>query len=325
MKRAGKWIFVIISLMLCLGLANCVMMIDRIPPGEIPSKTEYDHFITINGVNLHYEEYPGDGDHIVLLHGFGSSAYTWNDVSPILNALGYHVWALDMKGFGWSDKPLEAAYDPHTLMEEVNAFMEAKGLSNVTFAGNSLGGYVGTLLALKHPEKVKNLVLVDAAGQPSEGRPTIVTLANMPHAAAFGKLATGSWVIRMNLEDTVFDKNVVTKERVNAYFDRLCTKGGIDAQVAVAKSIDFSNMPEHASRLGRIKAKTLIIWGENDTWISFEMAKKFRRDIPGSILAAIPECGHIPQEEKPKQTAKLIADFASGKSIKDTHGPAPPE
>lgn len=309
MKKTGKWILIAMAVLLCLGLANCGLKVDSIPAGEIPLKTKYDHFVEINGVNFHYVEYPGVGENIFLLHGFGSSTYTWNDVMPYLNNLGYHVWALDMKGFGWSDKPINAAYDPHTLALEVNAFMEIMGLENVTFAGNSLGGYVGTLLALKHPDKVKNLVLVDAAGQPPKKHPLVVSMAKLPFSAAFMKLVNGSWIIRMNLKDTVYDKKVVTPEKVDAYFSRLCTQGGIDAQVAVARSIDFDNMPEHVKRLSDLKAKTLIIWGENDKWIPLEQGKKFKRDIDGSILVVLPGCGHIPQEEKPEETAQAIADF----------------
>jgi len=254
MKKTGKWLIIAVGALLCLGLVNCGLTVNKIPAGEIPSKTKYDHFVKINNVNFHYVEYPSDGQDIVLLHGFGSSTYTWDDMMPYLNNLGYHVWALDMKGFGWSDKPIGAAYDPQTLANEVNAFLETMGLENVTFAGNSLGGYVGTILALDHPDKVKNLVLVDSAGQPAKNHPAVVTLAKLPLSAAFMKLVNGPWIIRMNLKDTVFDKNVVTEEKVNAYFSRLCSEGGIDAQVAIARSIDFDKMPEHVKRLPELKA-----------------------------------------------------------------------
>jgi pimeloyl-ACP methyl ester carboxylesterase len=84
----------------------------------VPQPDRYDHFVTIDGVRYHYTEYPGSGQDVFLLHGFASSTYTWEKVAPMLQANGYHVWALDMKGFGWSDKPEDADYSPQQLLRK---------------------------------------------------------------------------------------------------------------------------------------------------------------------------------------------------------------
>ena len=94
-------------LLFCLfGTAGCGLFNQKIPAGRVPDPAPTDHFIRIKGVDYHYNEYPGDGENIVLQHGFAASTYTWTDVAEILNKHGYHVWALDLKGFGWSDKPV---------------------------------------------------------------------------------------------------------------------------------------------------------------------------------------------------------------------------
>ena len=108
-------------------------------PGQIMNKTEFDHYIDIGGINYHYREIRAERKRSVLLHGFASSTYTWSRSTGGFQSSGTIVFSLDMKGFGWSDKPLGADYSPDTLMEDVRAWMEALNLKDVTFAGNSLG------------------------------------------------------------------------------------------------------------------------------------------------------------------------------------------
>ncbi|MBI9074534.1 MAG: alpha/beta hydrolase [Desulfatibacillum sp.] len=310
MRKCIKVLRLSVIAVCCAALFGCGLTSDRIQPGVIPDATYHDNYQTMDGVRFHYEEYKGDGPVILLIHGFGSSTYTWREVIPPLSNRGFHVIALDMRGFGWSDKPLDGDYTPHALMEDVNAFLEAKGLSRVVYAGNSLGGFVGAMLALEHPDKVKKLILVDAAGEPTDTHPGVIKLAKWEHAAEAMKATAGSWIIRQNLESAAYDKKVVTKERVLAYFERMQTVGAIDAMVSLAQNTDFFSLYSFATCLPNITAPTLIIWGENDTWIPLECAHKYNQDIPDSTLVVIPECGHIPQEEKPELTARLIGDFA---------------
>jgi hypothetical protein len=100
-------------LFLCLTVpatVSCGLFVQDLPNGQVPHPDIHDHFVTINDVKYHYTEYPGPGQDIFLLHGFASSSYTWEKIALILQARGYHVWALDVKGFGWSDKPEETAH-----------------------------------------------------------------------------------------------------------------------------------------------------------------------------------------------------------------------
>ncbi len=122
-----------LALFLVIAVSGCGFFIKTIPKGEIPGRTPEDKYIMIDNVNYHYREYPGTGRDIFLLHGFASSTYTWEKIIPYLTGQGYHVWALDMKGFGWSDKPEDAKYDAVTLMQEVNKWMDVIGLKECCF------------------------------------------------------------------------------------------------------------------------------------------------------------------------------------------------
>ncbi|MDP3286248.1 MAG: alpha/beta fold hydrolase, partial [Desulfobacterales bacterium] len=99
-----KYCFIPVLFLIAV-LQGCGLFLTTIPKGEILGKVSEDRYVMIDNVNYHYMEYPGPGRDIFLLHGFASSTYTWEKVIPYLTGKGYHVWALDMKGFGWSDKP----------------------------------------------------------------------------------------------------------------------------------------------------------------------------------------------------------------------------
>ncbi len=286
-------------------------------PGQIMNRTEYNHFIEINGINHHYKDIPGKKKKtIVMLHGFASSTYTWEGIDTHLAACGYRVLSLDMKGFGWSDKPVNADYSPETLVEEVRAWMEALKLKDVIFVGNSLGGGIACLLAWSYPNLVKKLVLVDAGGQ-SMKLPGIIKLFRVPLAHPFGRLIYGRWIVRMILREVFYHGDWVSNERVEEYFQRLSTYNAIGSQIAFARTINFDLYEVYMKRLREIVQPCLIIWGEKDAWIPVAHGYTFQEAFPDSRLAIIPECGHVPQEEKPETVLSLIRDFAEGKSLEN--------
>jgi len=300
--------FGLLSLFLVLAVYGCGLFVKTIPKGEILGKVAEDRYVTIENVNFHYMEYPGPGRDIFLLHGFASSTYTWEKVIPYLTGKGYHVWALDMKGFGWSDKPEDAKYDTITLMQEVNKWMDVMGLKNVIFAGNSLGGGIAVLMALEHPDKTDKIILIDSAGYPIK-KPHVIRIAKIPFAGEIAKLFFGRCIVKSTLKEVLYNYEKLTEEKIDAYFHRMSTENALDAQVALARSLDFDALSTYTKRIPDIKNRTLIIWGENDEWIPLESGHNFKKDLPNSTLVILPECGHIPQEEKPEETAKIITDF----------------
>ncbi len=303
-----KIFFCFPAFFLVLAVSGCGLFIKTIPKGEILGRAPEDKYIMIDDVNYHYREYPGTGRDIFLLHGFASSTYTWEKVIPYLTKQGYHVWALDMKGFGWSDKPEDAQYDTVTLMQEVNKWMDVMGLKNVIFAGNSLGGGIAVLMALEHPDKTDKIILIDSAGYPIK-KPLVIRAAKIPFAGEITKLFFSRWIVKSTLKEVLYNDEKLTEEKIEAYFNRMSTENALDAQVALARSLDFDALSSYTKRISDIKNRTLIIWGENDEWIPLESGYRFNKDISNSTLVILPECGHIPQEEKPEQTARIMIDF----------------
>ena len=123
--------------------------------------------IRTNGIEIYVEEHSTAGEPIVLLHYQNGSAAIWHDVIPYF-ADTYRVIALDLRGFGYSDQP-EGGYDMDTMADDVRGVLDALAISRAHFVGNSLGGYVSTYLAAKHPERVLSLTNAEAALQNQGG------------------------------------------------------------------------------------------------------------------------------------------------------------
>ena len=321
-----------LSMCVCtiMWLSGCVKRLDT---RVVMHHDTHDKFIKIDAdvrdVNIHYLEYPGEGGDIVQIHGIGASTFTWEDMVPKLQKKfrdhrrpAPHVWAVDMKGFGWSDKPFHAKYDPFTLTEEVYAWMEKTGIDNATVVGNSLGGEIAWTLALDHPEKVERLVLIDAGGYPPH-KVNFVNIAAFAFARIlfpefWANLCFNRGLVKWGLHTAFYDAGKITDTRIDAYFNRLRTRGGINSQVAVATSFDQELILTYAGRLHDIKQETLIIWGRNDSWIPLKDGCRFNHDIKRSTLVVIPQCGHVPQEEKPDEVAQILYQFLTGTLQKES-------
>jgi pimeloyl-ACP methyl ester carboxylesterase len=328
MNRIKRYRFLLTYGLWFMILAGCGLILKMwlnrrlgLKAGEIPERqgiasTPEDHYVKIGKICYHYTEYPANGKDILFIHGFASSTYTWEKVAPALNKLGYHVWALDIKGFGWSDKPKDTSYDILTLTEEVYQWMEAIGLDDVVLVGNSLGGGITTLMALLHPGKVSRMVLIDAAAYDTKF-PLIMELARLPLSAEMTKLFFSHWVVKQTLSEVYHHKTWITKDQVDAYYNRLQTDNALNAQIAVVRALVFSRVEKYVNRIPEIKSKALIIWGEHDGWIPLSSAYRFKAELRDSTLAIIPECGHMPQEEYPDITVRLIDDFIQDKPVMD--------
>jgi len=269
-------------------------------------------YVEVDGVRTRYVTF-GEGDEaIIFIHGFSSSLFTWSKcLEPISKQ--YRVFALDLKGFGFSDKPA-SAYSTAEYIDFLVHFMNAVGLEKATLCGNSMGGGIAWRTALEYPEKVDKLILVDSSGYVSNrsGLPFIMKLARAPGMEKLFALFTTRGQIRSSLESAYYNDEAVTERTVDAYYYPMRTEGAMHAVLARIRRPQ-SATEKWQGRIPELDLPTFIIWGTEDTWIPVEDAKRFHREISGSGLLIIPECGHLPQEEEPEQFVTAMLDFMSGK------------
>jgi pimeloyl-ACP methyl ester carboxylesterase len=265
-------------------------------------------FRTAQGVKVHYVE-AGDAGAppIILIHGFASSTFTWKKIMPEL-AKSYHVFAIDVPGFGFSDKPEDFPYGGEGYGKTVLNFMDQKKIEKAIFVGNSMGGYISLWIAIHHPERITRLVLIDALGYPKES-PGLIALASKGWLQPISKPFIGKPMLKMALKQVYYNDALVTPELVEEYGRPFKTPNAKAVPFWLFKNLSMEHVTEDAGKIPTIKIPTLIIWGENDAWIPPEHAKLFHRDIQGSKMIMLPQCGHVPQEEKPEVVLEAILEF----------------
>jgi pimeloyl-ACP methyl ester carboxylesterase len=267
-------------------------------------------FVDVDGVRTRYVAMGTGEKAIVFIHGFSSSLYTWRECLEPLSQQ-YKVYALDLKGFGFSEKPV-SEYTVDAYVDFLIHFMNELEIPAATLCGNSMGGNIAWRAALKYPDRVEKLILVDASGYPSNhgGMPFLLRLGRLPGMGElFGAFVSRSQV-RSSLESAYFNDSDVSDRTVDAYYYSLRTEGAMHAVLArLRRSPDETE--EWHKKIPQIKTPTLIIWGKEDTWVVPQNADRFHKDIEGSKLVTIPNCGHLPQEETPMEFVMAVLDFMS--------------
>ncbi len=300
----------VLGAVVVLGLAGLLLLPEAKPGPTGGWRKEAGlepRFETVEGYRILYVR-AGSGPAVVLLHGFASSIYTWKDVLPAL-AREHEVVALDLPGFGQSDQPpdLDAARFPGLVL----ALMERLGLAQAALVGNSMGGATAVGVAAARPEAVTALVLVDSAGfnLATEDRPWILRLAGSgPIAPVLERLPIRRPLLRIGLRQVFHDPALITEERFDEYLAPLLRPGALTSMrsLLLARTRDAAAFPELVLR---VRAPALVIWCREDRWIPVEQADRFVEAIPGSRKVVLEDCGHLPQEERPADVERLLAEF----------------
>ncbi len=267
---------------------------------------EYSKFAEINGVKIHYQE-KGEGTPLILIHGYASSTYSWKDVFEPLSEK-YRVIAIDLKGFGFSEKP-DGDYTRRAQGEIINGLLEYLKIEKAWIAGNSMGGETALNIALFHPEKVLGLILIDSAGVKILGRESLAPwyLQTPVVGQVLTSLAlTSDFLVREGLKKSFYDDSKISDERVNYYYQPLKTRNG---QLAAREARMQYVLYPVEDKLDKIKVPTLLIWGAEDELIPLEAGKKMNSLIKDSKLVVFESCGHIPQEEVPEKVLSEMVNF----------------
>jgi pimeloyl-ACP methyl ester carboxylesterase len=265
-------------------------------------------------VTLFYEE-KGKGSPVLLIHGFGASTYTWRHIAPEL-ARTHRVIAIDLKGFGQSDKPFDEHYSVFDQADLLMDLVEAQDLRDLTLIGHSFGGGVALVLALSDDPRIKGriskLVLLDTIAYPQH-IPVFFRMLDMPLVSHLGvRMVPPAVQTRIALQIAYLDNSKIDDEEVEAYAAPLRTAAGKHAIIHSARQIMPEGMEDISDRYKTIETPTLIMWCDHDRIVPLEVGLKLRRTLPNSTLRVVKECGHMPQEEQPERTLELIQGFLGG-------------
>lgn len=293
--------------------------------------TPPSRFLPMDGIEVHWRDEgpggaesradggadaraPGDAPAILLLHGTGSSLHTWDGWARRLSTQ-YRVVRLDLPGFGLTGPHPSGDYSGAATADFLERFANAARLERFAIAGSSLGGYYAWRFALRHPERVTRLILLDAVGYPIEvgtSAATALQLARMPVVSELMRFAPIRGIVQRSLKDTYGDDSKVTPELVDRYEQLMLRRGN---RAAMGDRARAERQPTGWQRLPELKVPTLIMWGGEDSWVPMTHAERFRRDIPDSRLVVYPGLGHVPMEEDPARTVGDALRFLRGEPI----------
>ncbi len=266
-------------------------------------------FVRTQRFRIHYTR-SGTGPAIILVHGAGSWLYSFRNNVPGL-AQNFTVYTLDMPGHGYTI-PLAAgpSYDLDTMSGALEEFMDALGIDRADIVGHSSGGGWAIHFTHNHPERVRGLVLIDSNGL-DHPVSLIFKLFTYPVIGElFSKFFTTEDV-RRGLLDAFFNKELVTREMVCEIKTPLTFIENRRAQYLGIRNQDWKITQRE---LPRIAAPTLVIWGENDRYLSHSMAERFRDIMPDAFAEVLENCGHSAHEERPEKVNAMITAFLTGQT-----------
>ena len=253
----------------------------------------------------------GAGRPLLLIHGFLVSHLEYDRIIDPL-AEHFRVIALDLPGFGESEKPppTRYPYGIEAFAEAVADVIAAMELGRVSVLGHSMGGAVALTLAAEHPELVEKLVVADALVYPFP----LDFKARLPLLPVVGpfifKQLYGRSMFRAYFRENVYKPGfALALDRIDAYYDRFNTPAARESAYAVLRSM-LDTRPVVA-RIPRVSAPTLVIWGRDDKMFRPALGQRLARELPSARLELF-DTGHAPNEEQPEQFAATVTEFLQG-------------
>ena len=231
----------------------------------------------------------GQGSVLLLLHGLFGALSNWEGVVNQFSKNNRVVIPM----LPIYEMPIREA-GLEGLCKYVEEFVAFRKLDNMVLMGNSLGGHIALIYALKNPDKVKKIILTGSSG-----------LFEDSMGGSYPKRGNYEY-IKERVAYTFYDPNVAKKELVDEIFETTNNIPKCLRIVAIAKSAQRNNM---ADEIPNIKAPTLLIWGLNDTITPALVAHEFNRLIPNSTLKFLDKCSHVPMMEHPEKFNALVEDF----------------
>jgi len=288
---------------------------------------ENSHFVEIDGATVHYQEFgeARNNPTLILIHGYTSSTYVWHTVAPVFAEKGFHVLAVDLLGFGFSDKPSWFDYSIASQARMIERLMDRLGIGRATLVGSSYGGAVASSLALDYAERVEKLVLVDAVINDDVKNNSILKLAAIPVVGEILSpfLLDSKTFLKHRMRNTMAPENhhLITPDRIESVRRPLNAANAHRSVLATARAWDAGRVEEDAHLINQ---PTLIVWGKRDTITPIRDGEKLHESILNSRFVIFKNCGHLPQEEAANGFADVVSDFCRSRrgkfEMKETEG-----
>lgn len=253
-----------------------------------------------NGLHYAYLE-GGQGEPLVLLHGFGGNKDTFTRVSRYLTK-NYRVIIPDIIGFGESSKPTKVDYSPHAQVERLRVLFQALGIANLHFGGNSMGGQIAIIYSSLYPTEVTSLWLLSPAGIWSAPKSDVINkiIETGQNTLTAKNIEEFTQVMALGMKKVPF----IPKPMLNVLAQERIQNATLEEDIFI-KILDCSI----EKMIAGMEIKTLIVFGDQDRIISVETAEILKSLLPNSTAILLKNVGHVAMFEKPQQCAKDYFHF----------------
>ena len=279
--RLKAWLVACAALLMALGITlyyRPFALLDRVTEARLFADGMQNQDVVIDGHRIHYLV-GGTGQPIVLVHGLGSRASDWVGLIGPLVRSGHRVYAIDLLGYGDSERPASAHYSIAEEAHVVEGFLQAQNLQHTDLAGWSMGGWISMVVATDMPQRVSRLVLLDSAGlrfQPSFD-PILFTPSDMAQIRALERLLSPSAPLMPDFLARAF--------LVRAQPEAWVIRRSVDAMLTGQNLLD--------NKLKQLTMPVLIVWGKEDNLTPLSMAYTIHAGVPNSHLEVFDGCGHL--------------------------------
>ncbi len=259
----------------------------------------------------------GTGDPVLMLHGLGATKASF---LPTIDALSrtHRAIAVDLPGFGDSDKPLWAAYDAEFFASSMVALLDALELDRADLVGNSMGGRVALELGLEHSDRVGRMVLLAPSLAWLKARRWAPYLRWVPTQLGVLQPAPRAIVEPLVKQLIPGSDKEWTAAGIDEFMRSFLTPLGRAAFYAAARNI-YLEEPRGPkglwTRLGSLEPDALFVWGRKDNIVPIGFERHVREELPKAVHLEL-DCGHVPQLERPRETHEAVAKFLATGSIK---------
>lgn len=321
MKRLLRWTFrgtLYVLALLSLYVAGSVLQVhlhERLDPAAVAPAG--GRFTSVDGISVHSQAH-GDANApaLLLVHGTAAWSGTWFSLIPTLQRAGYRVIAVDLPPFGHSGKSVDADFSRAAQARRLSAVLDDYQVHDAIVVGHSFGGGPALELALAQPQRVRQLVLVDAAlgwdAHPDPATAACRLLATtVPRRIALSASATNPLWSKTLLRGFVARKDAVTDERLVQYREPSRLRGATDALGAWSHHFlceTERGLSTDPVNIARLQPPLALIWGDHDTITPLAQAHRLQALLPNASLHVIPDVGHIPHIEAPQAFERTLLD-----------------
>jgi 2-hydroxymuconate-semialdehyde hydrolase len=263
--------------------------------------------------SLNVERYGLGGNAIVLLHGFGTGAFLWRNVAPALAQNGWSVFAIDLMGYGESDRPIDAHFGIAAQAEFVATALTSLRIAKATLVGQDIGGNVALAVAMKLPDRVERLVFINTRLGNDLQTDEIRTMqrSTARHALRLNRGVMGAKpLLEPLLQSLVAAPEHMPPRLVARYLATYVGPDGARHLLNLARSLKEGEIPDIDP--DRIGIPVLIVWGDADLGLDSIAADRLVSAFPNTRMARMQGAGRLVPEDAPAELAEVIAEFVGG-------------